>query len=366
VTLQITTLQPIALLSDLRARLKMWRCAELGASPSVLGRVWIHGPGKLRVGDRVRLDASRSPIELYIGPGAEIVLGNDVEVQGGTSIEALQSVRVGDGCRMAAFCKVMDSNFHLAAGDRKAAAPTAPVIIEAGATLESRVIVLPGARVPAGNVVARGTVVRGRPAAAPAAGTLAKPAAAEHPHMRLLRRALARLRSEPLAKLRFEIARLRGAFLLRHCRNGARVYSFGNVRVINEGLIRLGSRVGFREGMIPTELVCREGAEIRIGAKTFFNYGAFIEARRSVAIGERCMIASMVRIADTTEGANGPIVIGDDVWIAHGAVIAPGVSVGAGSVISAGSVVTKDVPPRSLVIGNPSRCIGLSLLGASA
>jgi maltose O-acetyltransferase len=73
----------------------------------------------------------------------------------------------------------------------------------------------------------------------------------------------------------------------------------------------------------------------------------------------------MVRIADTLEGASGPITIGDDVWIGHGAVIAPGVRVGSGSVISAGSVVTKDVPTRSLAIGNPARCISLSFLAAS-
>ena len=362
-TLQIATRQPIAALNALRSRLKLRRCAELGTSPSVIGRVWIHGPGKLRIGDRVRLDASSSPIELFIGPGAEIVLGHDVEIQGGTSIEALQSVRVDDGCRIGALCKVMDSNFHPTVGDRQAKAPSAPVVIEAGATLESRVIVLTGARVPRGKVVACGSVVRGRPAAL-AVGPPAKLRAAV-PEPPLFRRMLERLRRDPLALLRFEIARLRGAILLRHCRRGARVYTFGDVRVTNKGVIRLGNRVGFSEGMIPTKLVCRQGAEISIGAKTYFSYGASIEARRLVTVGERCMIASMVRIADATEDAYGPVAIGDDVWIAHGAVIAPGVSVGAGSLISAGSVVTKDVPPHSLVIGNPSRCIGLSVMGAS-
>ena len=131
--MQIKTHPPVAPLDGIRSRLKLWRCAEVGASPSVVGRVWVHGPGNLRIGDRVRFDASDAPIELYVGPGAELVLGDDVEILGGTSIEALQSVRVGEACRIGAKCKVMDNNFHLATGNRQETPPSAPVVIEAGA-----------------------------------------------------------------------------------------------------------------------------------------------------------------------------------------------------------------------------------------
>lgn len=49
-----------------------------------------------------------------------------------------------------------------------------------------------------------------------------------------------------------------------------------------------------------------------------------------------------------------PVTIGNDVWIGGRAIVLPGVTVGDGSVVGAGSVVTKDVPPLSLVAGNPA------------
>ncbi|GIL37979.1 chloramphenicol acetyltransferase [Roseiterribacter gracilis] len=50
-------------------------------------------------------------------------------------------------------------------------------------------------------------------------------------------------------------------------------------------------------------------------------------------------------------------VIGPDVWIGHGALLMSGVKVGTGAIIGAGSVVTKDVPPYTIVVGNPGRII---------
>lgn len=53
----------------------------------------------------------------------------------------------------------------------------------------------------------------------------------------------------------------------------------------------------------------------------------------------------------------GDVTIGNDVWIATNAVIMSGVRIGDGAVVGAYSVVTKDVPPYTIVAGNPAKQI---------
>lgn len=55
--------------------------------------------------------------------------------------------------------------------------------------------------------------------------------------------------------------------------------------------------------------------------------------------------------------SKGDVVIGNDVWIGRDAVILSGVTVGDGAVIGARALVTKNVPPYSIVAGNPARVI---------
>jgi acetyltransferase-like isoleucine patch superfamily enzyme len=52
-----------------------------------------------------------------------------------------------------------------------------------------------------------------------------------------------------------------------------------------------------------------------------------------------------------------PIVVEDDCWIAANSVITSGVTIGKHSVVAGGAVVTKDVPPYSVVAGNPAKII---------
>ena len=55
--------------------------------------------------------------------------------------------------------------------------------------------------------------------------------------------------------------------------------------------------------------------------------------------------------------SNGKIVIEDDVWIGMDATILSGVTIGQGAVIATGSVVVKDIPPYTIVGGNPANVI---------
>lgn len=51
----------------------------------------------------------------------------------------------------------------------------------------------------------------------------------------------------------------------------------------------------------------------------------------------------------------GDTVVGNDVWIGQGATILPGVHIGDGAIVGLGSVVASDVPPYTIVAGNPAR-----------
>jgi hypothetical protein len=56
--------------------------------------------------------------------------------------------------------------------------------------------------------------------------------------------------------------------------------------------------------------------------------------------------------------SNGPIVIGNDVWITFEAMVMSGVTIGDGAVVAARSLVTKDVAPYEIVGGSPARHLG--------
>ena len=68
--------------------------------------------------------------------------------------------------------------------------------------------------------------------------------------------------------------------------------------------------------------------------------------------------ASASRDRDFFAGRRGDrVIVGNDVWIGHAAILLPGVTVGDGAVIGAGAVVSRDVAPYTIVGGVPARVI---------
>lgn len=55
--------------------------------------------------------------------------------------------------------------------------------------------------------------------------------------------------------------------------------------------------------------------------------------------------------------SKGPVIIGNNVWLADKVTICPGVTIGEGSIVGANSVVTKSIPPCSVAAGVPARII---------
>jgi len=80
---------------------------------------------------------------------------------------------------------------------------------------------------------------------------------------------------------------------------------------------------------------------------------------KGVHIGPYTYLAfdSRVLTHDRTRGLYLHTRIGANCFIGSHSIILPGVQIGDNSIVGAGAVVTRDVPPRSMVAGNPARVI---------
>ncbi|HEX6777012.1 MAG TPA: acyltransferase [Ktedonobacterales bacterium] len=160
---------------------------------------------------------------------------------------------------------------------------------------------------------------------------------------------------------------LRAKWALRHCdRVGPWPRLFGRVMVKNHGRITIGERLLMYGGTVRGELVTAPGGGIEIGNQVFINYGVSISAHTLVKIGNRCQIGNYSLLMDndyhqagekTMLGHSRPIILEDDVWLGARVIILKGVTIGQGAVIGAGSVVTRDIPPRSVAVGQPARVV---------
>lgn len=115
-------------------------------------------------------------------------------------------------------------------------------------------------------------------------------------------------------------------------------------------------------------LYCDYGYQIRIGARTFANFGLVALDVGPITIGDDVQIGPNVQLLTPTHPvdpdprrakweAAKPIAIHDNVWLGGGAIVLPGVTIGENTVVGAGSVVTRDLPDNVVAVGNPARII---------
>ena len=121
----------------------------------------------------------------------------------------------------------------------------------------------------------------------------------------------------------------------------------------------------------PTNLYGGEPGEgLKVGNNSSIGPYSYIGCSGYIEIGHNVMISPRVSIYSENhnfgsldapmleQGVTRSFVrIEDDCWIAANSVILAGVVIGKGSVVAAGSIVTKDVPPYSVVAGNPAAVI---------
>jgi len=130
---------------------------------------------------------------------------------------------------------------------------------------------------------------------------------------------------------------------------------------------RINARTAFQGARnAPGKARIEIGDDAYVGSRVVLRAGLGIRVGRHVTIAANVVLSSdpghpLDPVARRTEAAPlealSQMVVGDDVWIAEGATLLGGIAVGHGAVVGAHAVVTKDVPPLTVVAGNPARVV---------
>ena len=122
-------------------------------------------------------------------------------------------------------------------------------------------------------------------------------------------------------------------------------------------------------GKLKTKSITK--TKIKIGDNVDIGNNAFISANNNLQIGNHVIMAPYVFITDHDHGfqditknlhqqpitEGGFVKIEDNVFLGVKSSILKNVTIGTHSVVGANSVVTKDIPPYSVVAGNPAKII---------
>lgn len=161
-------------------------------------------------------------------------------------------------------------------------------------------------------------------------------------------------------------------------KTNGRVVCYQPIHALGAGNFNVG--VDVKVGVFPSPLFFtshayiearNSSAVVEIGDNTWINNGFVAIAEHSkITIGQRCFIGLNVEILDSNfhglEIENRrfsdpllarPVIVENDVFIGNNVKIQKGVLIGCGAVIANGSVVTRNVPAKAVVGGNPAKII---------
>ena len=172
---------------------------------------------------------------------------------------------------------------------------------------------------------------------------------------------------------------------------------FARLRIANLSLVQIASdtKVEYRKLILKTScsleigrqsiiqsniIFERENARLKIGDRVFIGASDLICAQ-NIEIGDDVLISWGCTIVDHNSHSihwgerkndvvhwsqgkkewehvkKAAVKVCDKVWLGFNVIVLKGVTIGEGAVVAAGSVVTKDIPPYTIVAGNPAKVV---------
>jgi acetyltransferase-like isoleucine patch superfamily enzyme len=152
---------------------------------------------------------------------------------------------------------------------------------------------------------------------------------------------------------RFRSARTPGLVIGEWCTMEGVQFSIGD-----GGVVEIGDYCYFTNAVLLCELALRIGSYVMIGWNTTVADTDFHPLAPALRIADAIACSPLAGGRSRPPIERRPVVIEDDVWIGPNATILKGVRIGAGSFVEPGALVTRDIPARSRVGGNPAVVTG--------
>ena len=110
------------------------------------------------------------------------------------------------------------------------------------------------------------------------------------------------------------------------------------------------------------------GHHVHFGKNIYANFNLTLVDDGHIYVGDKVMFGPNVTVTTASHPVdptlrsrglqfNKAVYIGENAWIGAGVIIMPGIRIGRDAVVGAGSIVTRDVPERTIAVGNPCRVL---------